>query len=588
MSGSASAVAHYQRVLDEFRRGQGDRHKLLKRLSELVSLLDLTSSYATARSGDEVLGGALLTAMGELRALRGAVLMRRDDGCLELRAVRGTKAAVPGRRFEPLPDGTELLSLAEAPGCEAMRVLGLELLCPIARAGRPVAYIGLGPRLDGCAYAPEELELVKAVASCAATPIENGLITEELSASNRRLQAKLFQLQNLFDLSRELTSSFDAAAIKNVVTATLMGHLLASRCAFYAAAEEGFQLVHERGGGLADAAPRLSASQAAAAFSGAPLALPVEELPGSSFKETLSAARFTHVVRLSSGGREQGFFVIGGRVPGAPLEEEDADFAMTLGRQALAALDAVRMHQVRLSKERQDRELQIARGIQKGLFPARLPALEGFELAARSESCYEIGGDYYDFISLGDGRLGLVVADVSGKGTPASLLMASVHASVQALAGGARPAALMERLNRFLFLNTQANKFVTAFYGELDPRARQLRYVNAGHVPPFVRRGDRLCRLEAGGPALGLLDGPSFEEAVVELGRGDVVAVVTDGATEAMSPQDEEFGDERVFEALGRAENAQAALERLFEAVHRWSGARGCSDDLTALVLLAG
>ena len=409
-----------------------------------------------------------------------------------------------------------------------------------------------------------------------------------LERIDRKLQAREFLLQNLFDLTRELTSSFDDETIKNVVTATLMGHLLASRCAFFEALPGGFALIHERGARLDETARLLAPAEVVAAFAGTEVSFAVDALASSRLRELLRGARFSDVVRLTAGGRDQGFFAIGGRA--APLSEEDRDFAITLGRQALAALEAVRMHRVRVEKERQDRELQIARGIQQDLFPKARPAASGFDVAAHSESCFEVGGDYYDFVPLEDGRLGLVVADVSGKGTPASLLMASVHASVQALAGSVPPAALMKRLHHFLYLNTPPNKYVTLFYAELDPERRRLAYVNAGHVPPFVVGGSGLrCRLDVGGPALGLLEEARFEEGSLEIAPGELVAMVTDGATEAMSPTDEEFSDRRVVIALERASRGSAAmtLGALFGAVHEWVGARGCSDDLTALILKA-
>jgi sigma-B regulation protein RsbU (phosphoserine phosphatase) len=166
--------------------------------------------------------------------------------------------------------------------------------------------------------------------------------------------------------------------------------------------------------------------------------------------------------------------------------------------------------------------------------------------------------------------------------------MASVHASVRALAGTTDPARLVERLNRFLCASTPTSRFVTLFYGELDPAGRRLSYVNAGHIPPYrVDRDGAVTRLAGGGPALGLLAEASFEAGHLDLRRGDVVAVVTDGVTEAASAADQEFGDERVCEALRRPprEGAAAVLETLVGAVDDWVGAGGCQDDLTALIL---
>jgi sigma-B regulation protein RsbU (phosphoserine phosphatase) len=148
----------------------------------------------------------------------------------------------------------------------------------------------------------------------------------------------------------------------------------------------------------------------------------------------------------------------------------------------------------------------------------------------------------------------------------------------------------MARLNRFLYENTEANRYVTLFYAELDPVRRTLGYVNAGHVPPFWIRADgRSSRLEEGGPVLGLLGDPPFARGEVTIGRGELVAMVTDGATEAASAKDEEFGDVRVAQALAAARGSSASeiLSGLLATVEGWTGAAGCSDDLTALLLKA-
>jgi phosphoserine phosphatase RsbU/P len=250
----------------------------------------------------------------------------------------------------------------------------------------------------------------------------------------------------------------------------------------------------------------------------------------------------------------------------------------------------VRLHRVRLEKERQDRELAIARGIQEGLFPRECPHLSTVEIAAESHPCHQVGGDYYDFFALGKGQWAVAIADVSGKGTPASILMASVHASLRALAGSAAPSAMIGRLNRFLFESTQDNKYATLFYGEFDLETRRFVYVNAGHVPPYLQRtAGPIDRLTVGGPVLGLIEDAAFEEGEVTLCPRDLLVMVTDGATEALSPDDVEFGDERLAETVRACghESAPLALHRILQAARGWAGPAGCSDDLTALVLRA-
>lgn len=583
---SVPVVFQYQLALDQFRR-EGREPPLLKRMSELISLLDLTTTLNVGLTNEEILNAALLIVMGELQASRGALFVR-NDASYELRASRGLGAGVPPAvPLSALP-GTEVVLRGATRYEEAFETYGLQVFSPILKGERPIAVLGLGPRGDGGPYGADAVGFLASVAACACAPIENGLIYRELAQLNQKLSVKVFQLSNLFDISRELTMSLDEEAIKNLVTTTLMGHLMVTRCALYLKGTGGLSLAHARG--LRDEGEPALVPEA----SSRPLletlraATPVSELPDCPLRLRLLRTRMALAVPLFLAGRVEGVMAAGERVSGAPFSEEDRDFAVTLGRQAMAALETVRLHQVRLEKQRQDRELQIAREIQRSLFPRSRPQMAGVEIAALSQPCYQVGGDHYDHIPLRHGGLALAIADVAGKGTPASILMASVHAWLRALAGTASPDLLMERLSRFLFESTQDNRYVTLFYAELDADGRRVRYVNAGHVPPYLVAEDGSCRrLSQGGPVLGLLENVPYEVGEVGLCAGDLLAMVTDGATEALSAEDEEFGDERVLAVLRASARASAgdAVSALASAVTAWAGPSGCSDDLTVLVL---
>ena len=587
-------VFQYQRALDEFRRA-GEERPLLKRMSELISLLDLTTTLNSGLTRAEILEAALLVVMGEMQAARGCLLVRAAGGGFEVAASRGLGGERPPR-FEGGWSGGEIVFRGDGPFDAELAAAGLEMVVPVlGRTGKggmgaPLALLALGPRADARPYGAEETGFLKSVAACAAAPIENGLVHDELRQVNRRMSVKVFQLQGLFDISRELTASFDEDSIMSVVTSTLMGHLLVSRCALYLPVPGGLGCVHERGARSEGGSPVIPLAEAARALAALDRPQPVAELPESALRRRLLETRMALAVPLGLGARTEGVLAVGGRLSGAPFTEEDGDFAQTLGRQASAALESVRLHRIAVEKQRRDREMQIARDIQRSLFPRDWPAIAGFEVAAESRSCFEVGGDHYDVIPLGGGRVALAIADVSGKGAPASILMASVHASLRALAGTSPPEVMMARLNRFLYENTESNRYVTLFYAELDPAGRGLDYVNGGHVPPFwIRAGGARARLDAGGPVLGLLEDPPFERGRVEVAPGDLVAMVTDGATEALSPDEVEFGDDRVADALAGTARLPAAeaLSRLLTTVEGWTGAAGCSDDLTALVLKA-
>jgi sigma-B regulation protein RsbU (phosphoserine phosphatase) len=557
-----------------------------ERASELASLLELTTALGSGLTAEEALDAALRIVTRQLQVDRGAFFVRSEDGALALRASRGLPPGAPSTLGVATPE-TEFTPVGARD--EAHVRHGLVLLVAIFRRGRTIGVLGLGPREGGRAYEEAERSFLRGVAACVAAPIENGLIYDELRRVHQKLSVKVFELHNLFDISRDLTGSSAEEAIQSLVVTAVMGHFVVSRCAVYLCGPRGLSLAHGRGLRREVETEPIPPDEAREALECLTRPQAVTELPAGPLRRRLEQARLALAVPLSAGARVEGVLAIGERASGMPFSDEDREIAQALARQALVALENARLQLVREEKQRQDRELQIARGIQTSLFPPRPPELSGFEVAAESRPCYEVGGDSYDWIPLGGERLALVIADVAGKGTPASLLMASVHAFVHALAGTAAPGQLLERLNRFLLARTQTSRFVTLFYAELDTARRRLAYVNAGHIPPYrVGRDGTLSRLsEGGGPALGLLAEASYDVGELNLEPGDLVAMVTDGVTEAMSPDDREFDDERICEALRKLSQGSASdvLRGLVAAVDEWAGGGGFSDDLTAMIL---
>jgi sigma-B regulation protein RsbU (phosphoserine phosphatase) len=542
--------------------------------AQRAALLELGHRVAGAESGAAALDDGLAALMGTLDVRSGCVLARVGDD-LELRAQRGPDE-VPRRMAASRLEGLAWV--------RARR--------PIVRGGRPVGVLALGARAGDAPFTAAEVAYLSSAAAMLSMALENALLEEELRQVGRRLSLASFQLHNLFDISRELAASQDENGIKGLVTTAVMGQLMVSRCVLYLRDGDELVVAQERGMRMEEDGRRIPQAAAEATLSALAGAQPIAELPPSLLRERLLRHRLALAVPLSLGERAHGLLAMGERASGAPFAEEDRDFAFALGRQALVALESVRLNRIRAEKERQDRELQFAREIQRSLFPVAPPAVPGFALAAVSVPSQEVGGDHYDFIPLPGGRVALTVADVSGKGTPASLLMASVHASLRALAGTLPPARLLERLSRFLYDSTQAHRYVTIFYAELDPASGTLVYVNGGHVPPcLLRAGGEEVRLTRGGPVLGLIEiaPDAFEVGTVAFGRGDVLALVTDGVTEACSPDEVEYGERRLFDTLHAAAGADAedTLGAIVDSVHAWTGPAGSGDDLTAVVLRA-
>jgi sigma-B regulation protein RsbU (phosphoserine phosphatase) len=267
--------------------------------------------------------------------------------------------------------------------------------------------------------------------------------------------------------------------------------------------------------------------------------------------------------------------------------------AQTALAQEVARLTAA-MGRDAAQRERLNREMEIAREVQEHLFPQRLPPVRGLDYCGHCRPAREVGGDYYDFLALPDGRLGIAIGDVSGKGVGAALMMASLEASLRALASVVDdPAELMERVNSLVYQASSADRYATLFYAQYDPRSRCLSYVNAGHNPPLVLRNRagscQVLRLETGGPVVGLLR-KSYERGVFSLEAGDLVVLFTDGVSESMNVRYEEWGEERFIEFAKTCYGLPVleGMRRILAAAQAFAAGASQHDDMTLVMLRVG
>jgi sigma-B regulation protein RsbU (phosphoserine phosphatase) len=269
--------------------------------------------------------------------------------------------------------------------------------------------------------------------------------------------------------------------------------------------------------------------------------------------------------------------------------EDHLKLLTTLASVAAIRVENARLAEARLQQERLERELQLAMEIQQRFQPAAPPHVPGYELQGISFPCYEIGGDYYDFIKRDDGRLVIALGDVSGKGTAAALLMSSLHAAIHAHSGSHDSlASTISAVNRYLADNIPPNRFVTLFYAELEPETGSLSFLNAGHNPPLiVHSAGTVEQLAAGGLPLGIKPNAEFREGRSQMQMGDVLVIYSDGVTEAASPSGEEFGSTRLYEVVSRNIDASAAgiRDRIESALTKFSQGTQAADDITLVIV---
>jgi sigma-B regulation protein RsbU (phosphoserine phosphatase) len=311
-----------------------------------------------------------------------------------------------------------------------------------------------------------------------------------------------------------------------------------------------------------------------------------------------------------------GIISLGPRLGDLPFSREDKQLLTALAWQMAIAIQNIRLVQEAAEEERLRHELEIATTVQRRLFPERPPDLASLELAGVCHPARGVGGDYYDFILLEPGRIGIAVADVAGKGISAALLMSTVQASLRSHAPSVNGnlIELVSSMNRLLHISTDASSYATFFYAQFDEKTGSLVYVNAGHNPPILLRAaggvkaqsvshaavsgrearvveasDRsdFCLLTTGGPIIGAFNNCDYEQETIQMQSGDLLLAYTDGVTEAVNANDEEFGEPRLRRIVAESANisAEELIDKIVESVRAWCSDTPQHDDLTLVVM---
>lgn len=273
-----------------------------------------------------------------------------------------------------------------------------------------------------------------------------------------------------------------------------------------------------------------------------------------------------------------------------PFSQEDLDLLTVMANVAAIRIEQARLIEVEQSEKLMESELASASDIQRNLLPTANPRLAGYEIAGFNLSCNTVGGDYYDFLPYPDGRLAIVVGDVAGKGLSAALIMSSLQARVHMLVESSPdPASALTILNRNVTKRSLPGRFITFFYGLLDPATGKLRYANAGHNHPLLLRKDgESTELKGHSMVMGILEDVEYQTYEVTLDPGDILALFSDGVTEARAQDGaDEFGEQRLAQFLGRQRAAAPCqmINDLMTHVRDWTGQTAFADDFTMIIV---
>ncbi len=566
---------------------------------------DLRALYETSRllssslDLDFVLGNLLLTAMSKLLVTRGAILLYDPVESVYRTAVsKGLSGLKKGEVF-PLKSASSdrILSGSEVPSLLAERKI--ELAMSIAFGHRDIGLLALGKKATGQPFERQELEFLESLVYISSAAVHNSLMVEDLTQANRDLDSKIQQLGMLFELSQEFNRTVSQEGITKMLSFALMGQMLVGKYVFLLRRSTGakeasgtedsdFKIVTHKG--VNTASLHQSVLRSLCRLSNVVL-LPNEEK--NPVNDWLYAQGLSLVLPLKQHGETCAILCLGPKLTGLPYQQDDLELLYSLGNMAFVALQNFYLIEEQIEKERLEEEMRLARQIQMRLLPQRIPSFPEVEVATLALPSRQVGGDYFDVVKLEGRRLLLAIADVTGKGVPASLLMANLQACLHVMV----PMDLTieeatSHINRVICENTDHDKFITYFHGIYHAEDGAFHYVNAGHNPPMLlRKNGELELLEKGGLLLGVMKGLPYERGEVFLERGDVLALFTDGVTEAMNADEEEYGEERLEKMLRANQHhpARYILDAIYGDIQVFTGTTSfLSDDLTMIVMKKG
>ena len=294
-------------------------------------------------------------------------------------------------------------------------------------------------------------------------------------------------------------------------------------------------------------------------------------------------------VPLKTKGRLIGVLNVFNKLNSEGFTSDDQRMLSIIGSQSAQVVENARLYEEELALKQMEEELKFANGIQKNLLPKSNPKIEGFDIAGKSMAAKEVGGDYYDFINIDNNKNVICLGDVSGKGMPAAMLMANLQATLRGQALFTSSAAeCMSRANTLLYRSTDSQKFATLFYGILDSNSNIFHFSNAGHDPPILLNlAGKIERLTKGGTVLGFMEQYKYEEDNKELNSGDTIIIYSDGITEALNENDEEFGEDKLLDLItkNRTDSAEDIINNVFTSVKTFVKNVPQSDDITIVVI---
>lgn len=552
--------------------------KSLRVKRNLAALIDFSRIINSSIDLNFILNNVLLTCLGKFLATRGLIALK-ENGKIILKSSKGLGTEIKAK-FPELEATQECIDNPAL--ISFMQDANLKVAEKISSSEDCIGLVCLGEKLNKSDYTEDDVEFLGTILNISATAVQNSMVINELKTVNRQLDSRVQRLSSLFELSKEFGLFLEPSKVIKLLVFSLLGQFLLKKIALVRFENEETEILDSK-------------------FDDEELLLLLKKYELQKNHDSIKKERIRKnyhelaglgielIVPMQLQGKTRGLIFLGERPGNKEYSDSDVEFIYSVGNLAIISLENTRLFYEALEKQKMEEDLLIARDIQRNLLPQTLPDYDHFDIAALNVSSKQVGGDYYDVISLDDGKFYIAIADVSGKGVPASLMMANIQAFLQVICRqGIKIDEATGMINDLVTANTSEGRFITFFWGYIDTKTNTLTYVNAGHNPPYIIRNGKIIKLEKGGMIFGVMKTLTpyiFEE--VELKKNDVLILYTDGVSEAMNLNNEEYSEEKLQEVAKSLVNktAEEILNGIKEDVQIFTQGNAQSDDITMIVI---
>lgn len=550
----------------------------LKVKRNLTALIEFSRVINSSLELDFILNNLLLTCLGKFLAVRGLVALKNHNK-FEIKLSKG----IPAEVLESFP---EILMDEDCNFKDELNIFlensHLKICERISSSTGCIGFVCLGEKLNNKDYTEDDKEFLKTILNIAATAIQNSIVVQELKKVNRELDSRIQRLNSLFELSKEFGLFSESSKVSRLLVYSLMGQFLVSKYAILNFEGSAIQVLESK-------FPIDELLNNLRKYDYLKTDSPLGRETLEKFYSSLSEIGIDLIVPMQIQGKVKGLIILGKRVNNLEYSDYDIEFIYSVGSLAIISLENRRLFKEALEKQKLEEELEFAREIQQNLLPSQIPATNNFDIAAINLPSKQVGGDYFDIINVDEGKYIIAIADVSGKGIPASLLMANMQAFLQVISKqNIDIATATSLINDLITQNTSDGRFITFFWGLLDDNEKKLTYVNAGHNPPFLIRQNQVIRLSEGGIILGVMKTiMPYNSNSLNLESGDKIILFTDGVSEAMNPYSEEFSESRLEKIAvnSAAFSSIETINHIRKEIESFVQGAPQSDDLTLMVI---